>query len=247
MSRTGLPLRGLLLFQDTVLGFPLGCIVAALPFAAAVVIIGYYQTFHPDTPFATYCYVLLVPTIIEGIAFLFWAVKRDRRVLMQALESNRSAVRWVAVNRLARAFSDNLPEWAIEPLLAHLREDKDKDVSDAIRELFGEAGRSFSNSGRRIRRETWDTPDYGRAIVKMVRSNEAHCKLAGAGPYWYRSKGHFCGFGDEMILREWGQEINNRWGFQAMQEAWRWVHTGAGAGAARELEKIWNGIGEWLG
>jgi hypothetical protein len=52
---------------------------------------------------------------------------------------------------------------------------------------------------------------------------------------------------NKTLMRKYGEEINIKFGFKGMQEVNNNIRMSHGAGPARELERIWNGIGQWRG
>jgi hypothetical protein len=79
-------------------------------------------------------------------------------------------------------------------------------------------------------RKNWSLDDYGQSISEMCRAHSDK----GWGLWRH-----------EKTLRKWGAEIDEKAGFEGMQEVNMFVYKLKGAGPRHELEKIWDGIGRW--
>jgi len=50
---------------------------------------------------------------------------------------------------------------------------------------------------------------------------------------------------NEEYVRALGEEINEKFGFEGMQEVWHAIHAMKGPQATSDLTRIWDGVGRW--
>lgn len=80
-------------------------------------------------------------------------------------------------------------------------------------------------------RSSWTLQQYAQAIANKV-TNKTPCEASGLEAH-------------KNYVRILGQEINDKWGFEAMQEAWYAIHRAMGPGPCSDLTRIWDGVGRW--
>lgn len=80
-------------------------------------------------------------------------------------------------------------------------------------------------------RSTWTLQEYAQAIANKV-TNRTPCEDSGLEA----QRGY---------IRTLGQEINNKFGFEGMQQAWEAIHRAMGPGPCSDLTRIWDGVGRW--
>ena len=80
-------------------------------------------------------------------------------------------------------------------------------------------------------RTGWDPQQYAEAIAKKV-SCTTPCESSGL-------EGH------RRYIRQLGQEIDEKWGFEMMQEVWEAIYSAMGPGPCSDLTRIWDGVGRW--
>lgn len=80
-------------------------------------------------------------------------------------------------------------------------------------------------------RTKWDLQQYAQAIANKVTCTTP-CEDSGLEAH-------------RSYVRELGQEIDQKWGFEAMQQAWHAIHRAMGPGPCSDLTRIWDGVGRW--
>lgn len=80
-------------------------------------------------------------------------------------------------------------------------------------------------------RRSWTLQEYAQAIGDCV-TNTTPCEDSGMEA-------------QRSLVRTLGEEIDNRWGFEAMQQVWHAVHDAMGPGPCSDLTRIWDGVGRW--
>jgi len=80
-------------------------------------------------------------------------------------------------------------------------------------------------------RSSWTLQEYAQAIADCV-TNTTPCEDSGLEA-------------QRSLVRTLGEEIDNRWGFEAMQQAWHVIHDAMGPGPCSDLTRIWDGVGRW--
>ena len=80
-------------------------------------------------------------------------------------------------------------------------------------------------------RSSWNLKQYAQAIANKV-TNKTPCEDSGLEAH-------------RNDIRSLGQEINDKFGFEGMQEAWHAIHRGMGSGPCSDLTRIWDGVGRW--
>ncbi len=84
---------------------------------------------------------------------------------------------------------------------------------------------------RRAARRDWTLAQYAESISSKVTSTITN---EDSGLERHQS-----------YVRELGQEVNDRWGYKAMQEVWHDIYDEMGAGPCSDLTRIWDGVGRW--
>lgn len=80
-------------------------------------------------------------------------------------------------------------------------------------------------------RSNWSIQQYVQAIANKV-TNSTPCQDSGL-------EGH------RSYVRTLGQEVDDKWGFEAMQQVWQAIHGAMGPGPCSDLTRIWDGVGRW--
>jgi len=80
-------------------------------------------------------------------------------------------------------------------------------------------------------RSSWSIQQYAQAIADKV-TNPTPCEDSGLEQH-------------RSYVRTLGQEVNDKWGFEAMQQVWQAIHGAMGPGPCSDLTRIWDGVGRW--
>ena len=81
------------------------------------------------------------------------------------------------------------------------------------------------------KRRNWGPEEYAAALAEKVTNTHP----------WEAS-----GLADHREhVREFGEEINDRYGFEGMKEAWHALKRRHGPGPCSDLNRLWHGIGRW--
>jgi len=120
------------------------------------------------------------------------------------------------------------------PVLERVARDSAQPYS--VRKAAGDALAAHGSSvPLRFKREDWNLNAYVRAILQCA--SEGNTEEGTAQIYQQRA-----------LIREYGEEINQKSGFTGMQEVCQTIRNQLGPGGpARALEIVWDGIGEWRG
>jgi len=80
-------------------------------------------------------------------------------------------------------------------------------------------------------RSNWTIQQYAQAIANKV-TNPTPCEDSGLERH-------------RKYVRTLGQEVHDKWGFEAMQQVWHTIHGAMGPGPCSDLTRIWDGVGRW--
>jgi hypothetical protein len=187
-----------------------------------------------------------VDRILPALARLDPAGMPERWVAALSPPRARSiAVESLAIEGLRRTRSC-WSDATVESLLSVLRGGRPIAATAAARVLEGDPSPRIVEAldtyreKLRVRHAELAGSSIGRLIAELV--------VIGQGPGYLRCEGDLTEFeaGHQVRAVEIGQELNRRGSLDLMRRAHEQVTVSAGRTPARELEAIWDGIGEWM-